>query len=333
MILLNPAAIPPISIQRWHHRTNQLPFSRATPHFIQIGHQSYTSGIALTAASRAGSQAIIMSSRPIKLSMLLPLAVAGLSWACPAHGQLAHEGAAKAIALSQTLPPYDVSTIKQNKSEEQSWGMNLHDDVFTANNVPLKAIVEFAYDIKQDLIVGLGGPVTSVNFDVTAKVLPSDGGPPPKLKDTQLQAMIIPLLAERFHLKAHLEPKIVPVYDLVVARGAPKLTLDQSERFGSSWDINDGDTMKILSGKGDSMADLADALSDLAGRKVIDKTGLSGAANITLKWSDDVAAEQGGSNVVSIFTALQEQLGLKLQPSKGPVDTLVIDHVEMPSEN
>jgi bla regulator protein BlaR1 len=275
-----------------------------------------------------------MSSRPRRLSaLLLPLTIAGLLFACPAHGQLAHEGAAKAIALSQTLPPYDVSSIKQNKTGVQSWGMNINDDVFTANNVPLKAIIEFAYDIKQDLIVGLNGPVSSVSFDVTAKILPSDGGPPPKLKDSQLQAMIIPLLADRFHLKAHLEPKTVPVYDLVVAHGGPRVTLDQSERTGSSWNINSQNTSTVLTGKNDSMADLADALSDLAGRKVIDKTGLTGAADITLKWSDDVAAEQGGSNVVSIFTALEEQLGLKLQPSKGPVDTLVIDHVDMPTEN
>jgi uncharacterized protein (TIGR03435 family) len=145
--------------------------------------------------------------------------------------------------------------------------------------------------------------------------------------------MIIPLLADRFHLKAHLEPKIVPVYDLVVARGGPKLTLDQSDRNGSNWNFNGQDTMRILSGKDDSMADLADMLSGLAGRKVIDKTGLSGHADIILKWSDEIAAEQGGPNVISIFTALEEQLGLKLQPSKGPVDTLVIDHVEMPSAN
>jgi uncharacterized protein (TIGR03435 family) len=66
---------------------------------------------------------------------------------------------------------------------------------------------------------------------------------------------------------------------------------------------------------------------------VIDKTGLAGHADITLKWSDDVAQEQGDSNVISIFTALEEQLGLKLEPSKGPVDTVVVDHAEMPSEN
>jgi uncharacterized protein (TIGR03435 family) len=250
-----------------------------------------------------------------------------------ARGQLAHKGPAAAIALSQTLAPYDVSTIKENKSGEQSWGMNLHEDVFTAHNAPLETIIGFAYDIKDNLISGLTGPVTSVNFDVMAKVLPGQDGAQPKLADEQLQAMIIPLLADRFQLKVHLEPKIVPVYDLVVARGGLKLKLDASERTDSNWDINGQGTEKVLTGRSDSMADLADALSDLAGRKVIDKTGLAGHAEITLKWSDDVAAEQGGTNAISIFTALEEQLGLKLEPSKGPVETLVIDHAEMPTEN
>jgi uncharacterized protein (TIGR03435 family) len=264
---------------------------------------------------------------------LLPIAISIVLFASIAHGQLAHEGPAKAIALSQTLAPFDVSTIKQNNSGEQSWGMNLHDDGFTAHNVPLKNIIEFAYDVKDNLISGLTGPVTSVNFDVMAKVLPSDGGASVKLTGQQLQAMIIPLLADRFHLKVHLEPKIVPVYDLVVAKGGPKLKLDTSERTGGGWNINGQDAEKVLTGEHEGMADLADMLSDLAGRNVIDKTGLAGHAEITLKWSDDVAAEQGGSNVISIFTALEEQLGLKLEPSKGPVDTLVVDHAEMPSEN
>jgi uncharacterized protein (TIGR03435 family) len=254
--------------------------------------------------------------------------------AAMACGQLAHKGPAAAIALSETLPRYDVSSIRQNNSNVQSWGMGLHDNtLFTAANVPLKSIIAFAYDTKEDLITGLSGPVSSISFDITAKVLPPSDGPPPKLTDTQLQAMIIPLLADRFHLKAHLEPKIMPVYDLIVAHGGPKLKLDPSAQTGSGWNIDGSDTMKILTGKSDSISDLAAALSDEVHRQVIDKTGLTGHADITLKWSDDVAAQQGGSDVISIFTAVEEQLGLKLQPSKGPVDTLVIDHAEMPSEN
>ena len=194
-------------------------------------------------------------------------------------------------------------------------------------------MIGFAYDIKPQQIVGLTGPVSSAKFNLTAKVLPPDSGPPQLLPNENLQAMAILLLEDRFHLKAHLQPKIMPVYDLVIARGGLKIKLSEDEIHDNNWNINGENTGKILTCKGCRTADLADALSDLGDRKVIDKTGLTGHADITLKWTDDVAAEQGGSNIISIFTAVEEQLGLKLEPSKGPVDTLVIDRVEMPSEN
>jgi uncharacterized protein (TIGR03435 family) len=90
-----------------------------------------------------------------------------------------------------------------------------------------------------------------------------------------------------------------------------------------------------LNAKNCFMAELATKLSDPVHRRVIDKTGLTArAGSITLKWSNDVDAEHGGeSNAPSIFTAVNEQLGLKLQPSKSPLDTVVIDHAEMPSAN
>jgi len=255
--------------------------------------------------------------------MLLPTA---------ALSQLTHKGPADEIALAKTLAPFDVVSVKQNNSGEGSWGINIHDNTLNATNVPLEMLIEFAYDIKEDLISGLSGPVTSAHFDVAAKIVPPDDKPL-KLADGQLQAMLIPVLTDRFHLKAHLQPKVMPVYDLVVARGGPKLKLSQAERKDSSWNINGENTSKVLTSKSATMPDLAAALADEVHRQVVDKTGLTGAADITLKWTDDVAAEQGGPNVVSIFTALEDQLGLKLEPSKGPVDTLVIDHVEMPSEN
>jgi bla regulator protein BlaR1 len=272
----------------------------------------------------------------IRCSLLL-LAVPALAIGS-ARGQLAHGGPDKAIALAATVPPYDVVSIRPHNPaldppNSQSFSMNIHDNVLTASNVPLEMLIEFAYDVKSDMIFGLSGPVSSAHFDIEAKALPPDGGAALKLTDRQLVVMIIPLLADRFHLKVHLEQKIMPVYDLVVVRGGPKLKLSQAERTDSSWNINAENTSKILTSKSANMADLAAALADEVHREVIDKTGLTGSADITLKWSDDVAAEAGGPNVVSIFTAVEEQLGLKLQPSRGPVDTLVIDHVEMPSEN
>lgn len=266
------------------------------------------------------------------------LLLAATLFTAGAYAQLTHKGPVNAIALAEKTPPFDVVSIKlhdpsHDPPNQQSSSMSLHDNILTATNVPLEMLVEFAYDIKSDQIFGLSGPVSSAHFDIEAKILAPDGGTPPKLTDGEMQAKLIPLLADRFHFKAHLQPRILPVYDLIVQRGGPKLKLSQEERQDSSWNMNGTDTDKILTAKSASMADLAQALGDEVHREVIDKTGLTGSADITLKWSDDVAAEQGGPNVISIFTALEEQLGLKLQPSKGPVNTLVIDQVEMPTAN
>ncbi|MGA1982576.1 MAG: TIGR03435 family protein [Acidobacteriaceae bacterium] len=271
------------------------------------------------------------SSSPLLLAFAIAFA------APAAHAQFTHKGPAAAIALAPTLPPYDVVSIKLHNSANEpmdqiSASMSIHDDVFTATNIPLKNILEFAYDVKEDLIFGLSGPVDSARFDIEAKVLANDAGTYPKLTDTQLEAMIIPLLADRFHLKAHLQPKTQPIYELVVLHGEPKFKLAQTDEHNSSVNMSASNNDNVLTAKGASMADLAAALSDEAHRLVVDKTGLTGTADLTLKWTSDEAADQGGT-VVSIFTAVEEQLGLKLQPAKGPVDTLVVDHAEMPSAN
>jgi bla regulator protein blaR1 len=252
----------------------------------------------------------------------------------PGLAQIAHKDPQANIARAQQLPPYDVISIRQNVNGANDGNINIDDHgLFTVANMPLWWVMEFAYDIKQDQIVGLSGPVNEARFDISAKILPPDTGPAPEYSDADMQAKIILLLQDRFHLKAHLESRIKPVYDLVVAKGGPKIKLSQDEIHSSNWNINGENTLKVLSGKNTSFSDLADELSDVAGRKVIDKTGVSGHADITLKWSDDVAQTQGGADVISIFTAVEEQLGLKLQPSKGPVDTLVVDHAEMPTSD
>jgi uncharacterized protein (TIGR03435 family) len=258
--------------------------------------------------------------------------------ALPALSQMAHKGPVTSIALAKSLPPFDVVSIRihdpaTEQPDQQSFDLSIHDNILTATNVPLEMLVEFGYDVKSDQISGISGPVSSAHFDIQAKVLAQEDGKPVKLADAQLQAMIITLLADRFQLKAHLQPKILPVYELVVQRGGLKIKLTPGELKDNSMNMNGQDTSKVLSGKGINMNDLAAALSDEVHREVINKTGLDGYADITLKWSDDVAAEAGGPNVISIFTAVEEQLGLKLQSSKGPVDTLVVDHVEMPSAN
>ena len=267
-------------------------------------------------------------------SRLLLALILSISLRLPVYAQLAHKGPEANIARARELQPYDVVSVKQNVTGANESNINIDDHgLFTVTNMPLWWIMEFAYDIKRDQILGLNGAVNDARFDITAKILPPNAGPSQLHSDADMQAMIILLLEDRFHLKAHLEPQTRPVYDLVVGKGGLKIKLSQDEIHSNNWYINGENTLKVLTCKDASMSDLANALSDEADRKVVDKTGLTGHADITLKWSDDVAQTQGGADVISIFTAVEEQLGLKLQPSKGPVDTLVVDHAEMPTEN
>ena len=260
----------------------------------------------------------------------LKIAFGLLALAISATAQLAHKGPAANIALSKTVQPFDVVSVKQNISGADNFDMRFGDSGFTGTNIPLDSIMQLAYDVKPDYIVGLSGSVASAHFDIEAKVLPQ-GGSAPKQTPEQFSARLILLLADRFHFKVHVQSQTKPVYDLVLAKGGAKFKLSQDDVTDSSWNTAFEDTRKLLTSKNATMSDLAAALSDQVGRKVIDKTGLTGHADITLKWSDDVAQTLGGADVISIFTAVEEQLGLKLQPSKGPVDTLVIDHAEMPS--
>jgi uncharacterized protein (TIGR03435 family) len=133
-------------------------------------------------------------------------------------------------------------------------------------------------------------------------------------------------------LKVHLEQKVMPVYELVVARGGPRVKLSTEADKNGSINMTGTNADRVLTATSASMTDLAQMLGDLVHREVIDKTGLEGRARMTLKWTSDEAADQGG-NVLSIFTALEEQLGLKLVSSKGPVECLVIEHIEMPTPN
>jgi uncharacterized protein (TIGR03435 family) len=131
-------------------------------------------------------------------------------------------------------------------------------------------------------------------------------------------------------LKAHTETKILPVYELVVIKGGPKFKQSAGDSTGSrGTSIHN----RELTAHDIPMRSFASTLEGQVHRTVIDKTGLEGSYDLTLKWSPDDATSTQTDSAPIIFTALQEQLGLKLQAAKGPVETLVVDHAEMPSEN
>jgi uncharacterized protein (TIGR03435 family) len=229
-----------------------------------------------------------------------------------------------------TLPVYDVVSIKPNKSGSGSLDVETHSNTYSATNISLKKLLENAYGIKEDLISGLSGPIASARFDIEAKIVEPDPDALKKLSPNQRDAMLLPFLKERFQLKAHTETKTLPIYELIVIKGGPKFKQSSGDSTGNrSTNIHN----RELTAHDIAMGSFASTLEGQVHRTVIDKTGLEGSYDLTLKWSPDDATSTQTDSAPAIFTALQEQLGLKLQPAKGPVQTLVVDHAEMPSEN
>jgi uncharacterized protein (TIGR03435 family) len=197
--------------------------------------------------------------------------------------------------------------------------------VFT--NVPLRRLIERAYGVKPFQLTGPDW-IDNVRFDITAKY-------PGDTTNEQRALMLRTLLAERFHLAVHRESKDMPAYALVVAKSGPKL--EDAKQSGDSTSTGRG----RFEDKAVSMAGLADQLARQLEHPVVDKTGLTGIYNLKLEWTpDDQPAGKGdgasGEPALgpSIFGALQEQLGLKLQTQKLPVEVIVVDHVDRtPVEN
>ena len=265
--------------------------------------------------------------------------------------------ACAALAHAQTPAPdakkwaYDVISVKASKATDDRMMMRNAPGGITANNMALSQLISNAYGIKPDLISGIPGWAENAHFDIEAKLTPEDAAALDKLPREQRIAtnrqMMQALLADRFKLKARVETKELPVYDLVVAKGGLKIKeatpgFDYPNGFkGPDGKAAAGMTRMSedsLTAQGIEIPSLANNLAFQVHRTVIDKTGLKGKYDFTLKFTPDRPAPAGADNGTtddspSIFAALEEQLGLKLINSKGPVDTLIVEHLEQPTEN
>jgi uncharacterized protein (TIGR03435 family) len=172
------------------------------------------------------------------------------------------------------------------------------------------------------LSAGQGG--WGPRYDIIATTGTTD-----EVTDERLGLLLQSLLEDRFALKIHRETRESTVYSLVMAKGGPKMTVDSGEG-GSSSNTNSRDGASTMVAKRTTVDRLASRLERQVGRRVTDNTGLTAAYDFTLTWSQDLNPDSG---LPSIFTALQEQLGLRLDSTKGPVDMIVVDSVERPSEN
>jgi len=238
---------------------------------------------------------------------------------------------ASQLAYAQTSAPaaFEVATVRiTGPSSDGHTHINYPPgDRFSATNITLLALMQWAYNMPEKQI--LEGPpwLASNRFDFQAKADTDEikGLTPEQDRDLK-RRMVQALLAERFHLTLHQETRTLSAYDLIVAKGGSKLQLTKSS--GKSI----GTSRTHLNGEGLTMTLIAEELSRITGRVVVDKTNLTGRYDFKLAWTpDDVPATD--NSAPSLFTAVQEQLGLKLEPAKEAAPVLVIDHVEPPTPN
>jgi bla regulator protein blaR1 len=262
----------------------------------------------------------------------------------PSSAQTANPAAAAKNPPSEIT--FDVATIRPSKpgagGSTYSFSPGLGIKV---TNGTLKGLIEMAYNVRDFQILRGPGWTDSEFFDIVAKDASADADSAPgasarNMEETRLRLKA--LLRDRFQLQIRRESKDLPEYRLSVGKSGPKLKASGvNQAAGAGINAACGQ----MAGTNTTMANLAYKLSRTLDRPVVDQTNLAGAYDFVLNWTPDTgpcAPSGSGPDSTaaansragpSLFTAIQEQLGLKLQSAKGPVDTLVIEHVERPSPN
>jgi uncharacterized protein (TIGR03435 family) len=270
--------------------------------------------------------------------------------------------AAAAQVAPPTLPAFDVVSIKPHENEGMTRigiGFNTTPDGLSFHGGSLDMLLRFVFNVPRDRLLNEPEWAKSSRFDIDAKIAPEDASSLKTLTRQQRWAMLIPTLQDRCRLKFHHENRELQVYTLVVTKGGPKL---KKASPADSDAIQPGSTTQppmrmsisskgmTLNARNAAIDSLIEMLSQQVGITVVDKTGLAGKYDFTLSWMPDEGSWQlmglpvpgpsldgGGQSQQlvgsSIFAALQEQLGLKLEARKAPVDVIVIDRIEPPSAN
>lgn len=246
-------------------------------------------------------------------------------------------------------PSFDVASIKKSRFDELPWGPNFKPGRFLCRAQTINLAIAVAYNVYPLRIVGAPGWVNSEKYDIEAKESEATAEELAKLTPAQAmekQALMLQsLLADRFGLRVSHQSKELPVFALVVVKGGPKF--HEAKPDDKTPDLPWGPGQFTL--RNSPMATLVTIMTNQMNRMVIDQTGLKGNYDFTVQWRKDQTMSgmprepRGGdpgsdpapldSPGPSFSTALQEQLGLKLESTKAPVDVIVIDHIDRPTEN
>jgi uncharacterized protein (TIGR03435 family) len=258
--------------------------------------------------------------------------LSALFWA----GQLVAQGSQGAaqrekppMMAKDADPDWEVVTVKPSDPNDQYDRFDAKGRTIVIENNTVESILRFAYGLQRSQIAGAPDWIRTERFDAngTANI---EGQPDRE----QFQSMIQKLLAQRFRLKVHHDRREIPVFALTVAKGGPKMAMSKRDPDGLPDDSGGRDkgrqTRKYTNV---SMADLAMMLQFHLDRPVVDRTGIKGRYDFRMQWTVDDAPATEPDAPPGLFTAIQEQIGLKLEPVKAAADVLVVDRVERPGAN
>jgi uncharacterized protein (TIGR03435 family) len=226
-------------------------------------------------------------------------------------------------------PSFEVATIKPSDPVDQSSGFHTSGHRLFYENEPMEQLIAFAYGVHAKQIVGAPEWFSKDRYDI--KGVPDVEGQP---NQEQQQEMLRKLLAERFGLKFHREKRELSIFAVTVAKGGPKMKANTSDPNGlpDQTGSNNG-AEQMWRFTNNSTADFASMMQYFLDRPVIDQTELKGRYDFMLQWTTDATLNNDPKAPPGLFTAVQEQIGLKITPTKGAAEVLVIDHAERPDAN
>jgi uncharacterized protein (TIGR03435 family) len=226
------------------------------------------------------------------------------------------------ILLSQNADQqaaFEVASIKPADPQAGEASIKRSATRLTVLGYTPRMLIQWAYDVRDDRLIGQSKWLDSARYDIVALA-------PEQPRPGELQQMMQSLLKERFGLVIHHEQRNLPFFALVVDNGGPKVRVSEAEPGPAKNSFSMAEPGR-LRGTEVTAAMLANVLSNQTGRSVQDFTGLKGIFDFRLEWSPDESSTDNADALPSIFTAVREQLGLKLEPRRGPVDVIVLDQL------
>ncbi|MGO4209887.1 TIGR03435 family protein [Terriglobus sp. 2YAB30_2] len=282
-----------------------------------------------------------MSRRHILTACLLFSSIAG-------YGQTRYVYEVASIKPS-TGAKFEVVVIKPTPHGSTGNSLNFNQGKMVAHNIPLKDVIKFAYDLKSDSQL-LNAPdwVKTDRYEIDAQEDEAESAALMKMafegRFEALRSMMRQMLIERFHLEATPQTAEVPIYALVVTKGGPKITptpplASGEQRKFRGWQGHGPGDVEAQAATMELVASVISRMPEADGRVVVDKTNMPGEYDWKLHWTPQSNSASDGTGTTTaetgptLFTALQEQLGLKLESQKGTVAAVAINHIERPTEN